>query len=72
MVGNCHREFDHVGDRTRGDWAAIDYFQGAGFEEADEGEIVVAGEVFIYEGEAWGSAVNQGVAVDHAVMFTGT
>jgi hypothetical protein len=56
-----------MGDCSRGDWATIDDFEVSRGLEGEEGEVVVAGECFVYEGDASGSTVNQGSGTDEFV-----
>jgi len=68
MVGDGHGSACEVCDVAGGDRATVNYLKRARAAERGHGEVVVvASKVFIYEGEAGGSAVNQGASLDVGV-----
>lgn len=58
-----------MGDVAGGYGSAINYFKGSEFREAGHGDVVAAGEIVEYEGEAGGSAVYQGTGLDGSVTL---
>ena len=50
-----------MGDVAGGNWTAIDNLKGFGVWKGSEGELVMAGEVFVYKGYSCRPTVDQSV-----------
>ena len=54
-----------MGDGSRGDWTAINYFKDSGGLKGRQGEMVAARKVFIHECNTGRSTVDQCMSSDH-------
>jgi len=68
MLVDIESDLGDVGDNSRGYRASVDYFQFPRVFQGQQGQMVMAGKVFVYKGESGRSSVDKGMSAD--LFFT--